>query len=114
MLTPSADRRRVVGDRLHVTETFASASTLRVMMPNVAHGRSRLLVWSLVSVILLASGAGHFARLAAASSSIVISEFRVRGPNGGSDEFIELYNLSSAPVNIGGWKIKGSNNAGTT
>src|SRR5262245_52354281 len=50
----------------------------------------------------------------AASSSIVISEFRVRGPNGDNDEFIELYNLSSAPVNIGGWKISGSNNTGGT
>ena len=47
------------------------------------------------------------------SSTVVISEFRVRGPNGGSDEFVELYNLSPGPVNIGGWKIRGSNNAGT-
>jgi predicted extracellular nuclease len=55
------------------------------------------------------------ARVAQAiSTNIVISEFRVRGPNGGSDEFIELYNLSSSPVNIGGWKINGSNNAGST
>ncbi len=47
------------------------------------------------------------------SSDIVISEFRLRGPIGGSDEFVELYNLSASPVNIGGWKIWGSNNAGT-
>lgn len=50
----------------------------------------------------------------AASGTVVISEFRVRGPLGGNDEFIELYNLSSTPVNIGGWTIRGSNNAGTT
>lgn len=50
----------------------------------------------------------------AVSSDIVISEFRTRGPSGGNDEFVELFNLSSAPVNIGGWKINGSNNAGTT
>ncbi|HEY3132365.1 MAG TPA: lamin tail domain-containing protein, partial [Acidobacteriota bacterium] len=43
------------------------------------------------------------------SSTVVISEFRTRGPGGGNDEFIELYNLSSSPVNIGNWKIKGSN-----
>jgi len=49
----------------------------------------------------------------ATSSTVVISEFRVRGPNGGSDEFVELYNLSASPVAIGGWKINGSNNAGT-
>jgi uncharacterized protein len=50
----------------------------------------------------------------AASTTVVISEFRVRGPNGGSDEFIELYNMSTAPVNIGSWKVNGSNNAAGT
>ncbi len=48
------------------------------------------------------------------SSTVVISEFRVRGPNGGSDEFVELYNLSGTPQAIGGMQIRGSNNAGTT
>src|ERR1043166_6752739 len=52
-------------------------------------------------------------RVQAVSTNVVISEFRVRGPNGAADEFIELYNLSGAPVAIGGWKIRGSNNAGT-
>ena len=50
----------------------------------------------------------------AVSLNIAISEFRVRGPNGGNDEFIELYNLSTSPVNIGGWKINGSNSSGAT
>ena len=50
-------------------------------------------------------------RVQAISTNIVISEFRVRGPNGGNDEFVELYNLSGAPVAIGGWNIRGSNNA---
>ena len=44
---------------------------------------------------------------------IVISEFRTRGTNGANDEFIELYNPTGAAVNIGGWLIKGSNNAGS-
>src|SRR5262249_12280495 len=48
----------------------------------------------------------------AVSSTVVISEFRTRGPNGGNDEFIELYNLSDAAVDISGWEIRGSNNAG--
>lgn len=51
--------------------------------------------------------------LNAISTTVVISEFRVRGPSGGNDEFIELHNLSGSPVDIGGWKINGSNNAGT-
>src|SRR5215213_4342830 len=52
-------------------------------------------------------------RVQAVSTNVVISEFRVRGPNGAADEFVELYNLSGAPVAIGGWKIKGSNSSGT-
>jgi hypothetical protein len=47
------------------------------------------------------------------ANGVVISEFRFRGPNGGNDEFVELYNGTSAPIDIGGWKLKGSNNAGT-
>ena len=50
----------------------------------------------------------------ATSSNVVISEFRTRGPNGGNDEFIELYNLSNSAIDIGGWKIKGSNSGGST
>src|SRR5262249_14908438 len=49
----------------------------------------------------------------AVSTTIVVGEFRVRGPNGGSDEFVELYNLASSPVDISGWKLTGSNNSGT-
>ena len=48
-----------------------------------------------------------------AATNIVISEFRTRGPNGGNDEFIELYNPTSSPIDISGWKINGSNSAGT-
>ncbi len=45
-------------------------------------------------------------------SHVVISEFRTNGPNGGSDEFIELYNPTNAAVNISGWKINGSSSTG--
>ncbi|HMJ24574.1 MAG TPA: lamin tail domain-containing protein, partial [Pyrinomonadaceae bacterium] len=48
---------------------------------------------------------------AVGSSTIVISEFRTRGPNGAADEFVELYNVSNSAVDISGWKINGSNNA---
>jgi RHS repeat-associated protein len=49
---------------------------------------------------------------AAASTTVVISEFRTRGSAGGTDEFIELYNKTDNPISIGGWKVKVSNNAG--
>lgn len=45
------------------------------------------------------------------STTIVISEFRTRGPSGGNDEFIEIMNISSTAVDISGWKINGSNSA---
>ena len=83
-------------------------------MPNQA----RRLLAVMVAFALLAGGgrpAGRavLARLAAGSTSVVISEFRTRGPNGGNDEFIELYNLSGGAVAIGGWKIRGSNSTGS-
>ncbi|HYV40304.1 MAG TPA: hypothetical protein VEO02_00785, partial [Thermoanaerobaculia bacterium] len=49
----------------------------------------RLFTLPFVSFLLLAPSAAL-----AVSTTVVISEFRVRGPNGGSDEFVELYNLS--------------------
>src|SRR5690242_10555636 len=49
-----------------------------------------------------------------ASAGVVISEFRTRGPLGGNDEFVEIWNNSAAAVNISGWTLRGSNNAGTT
>ena len=44
---------------------------------------------------------------------VVISEFRTRGPAGASDEFVEIYNNSDKAVDVSGWKIRGSSNAGT-
>jgi beta-lactamase superfamily II metal-dependent hydrolase len=45
---------------------------------------------------------------------VLISEFRTRGPSGGNDEFVEIYNNSDAPIDISGWKMKGSNSSATT
>ncbi|HYW72455.1 MAG TPA: lamin tail domain-containing protein, partial [Pyrinomonadaceae bacterium] len=43
---------------------------------------------------------------------IVISEFRTRAVSGANDEFVELYNNTDAPIDLSGWVIKASNNAG--
>ncbi|MDQ3709025.1 MAG: lamin tail domain-containing protein [Actinomycetota bacterium] len=43
----------------------------------------------------------------AAPGGVVISEFRFRGPSGGNDEFVELYNTGSSDVPIGDWKLEG-------
>ncbi|HEX2995513.1 MAG TPA: lamin tail domain-containing protein [Anaerolineales bacterium] len=48
------------------------------------------------------------------SLGVVISEFRTQGPNGASDEFIELYNPTSSYVDISSWKINVSTSSGGT
>jgi len=44
--------------------------------------------------------------------SVVISEFRTRGPNGADDEFVEIYNATGASVPIVNWTIKKSTGCG--
>jgi hypothetical protein len=43
-----------------------------------------------------------FVSAAETSAQLIISEFRVRGPNGANDEFIELYNNSGADHTVAG------------
>jgi hypothetical protein len=54
------------------------------------------------------TGAGSVA------TPIVISEIRFRGPLGGNDELVEIYNNSDAPIDISGWKLMGSSNTAPT
>lgn len=46
-------------------------------------------------------------------SDLTISQFRVRGPSGGNDEFVELHNGGASPVDVGGYTFQGSNASGT-
>jgi hypothetical protein len=48
------------------------------------------------------------------AGDVLISEFRFHGPSGANDEFIELYNRTTAAIDISGYKIFRSNSAGTT
>jgi hypothetical protein len=49
----------------------------------------------------------------ALATNVVISEFRVVGSAGDSDEFIEIFNPTRNPIDITGWNIARSNNSGT-
>lgn len=52
---------------------------------------------------------------ALAAGNVIISEFRVRGPNGANDEFVELYNNTNAAITVStsdgssGWALAASN-----
>lgn len=55
-----------------------------------------------------------FVFVSEAAAQLIISEFRVRGPNGANDEFIEIYNASGAnhtvsPISGSGYGIAASN-----
>ena len=54
------------------------------------------------------------AALPALAADLTISNFRVRGPAGGNDEFVELHNGSGAPLAVGGYALLASNASGTT
>ncbi len=71
----------------------------------------RIVLGALCALVVLVGGAA--AETTVSAQGVVISEFRTRGPLGGNDEFIELYNATGADVDIGGWLVRGSNNAGT-
>jgi hypothetical protein len=53
------------------------------------------------------------------SGNLIISEFRLRGPQGVGDEFVELYNPASTPIivsttdNSDGWALASNNGAAT-
>ena len=61
---------------------------------------------SVLPVLVAAACLAAPASAAAVSNTIVISEVQFRGIDG-NDEFVELRNISSAPVNIGGWALQG-------
>jgi hypothetical protein len=69
-----------------------------------------LIIAAFICSIIFSAPQSAFAQ---ANCTVCISEFRVNGPAGGSDEFIELYNRSANSVDISGWKVNGSNNAGS-
>ena len=57
---------------------------------------------------------GIVSATAAQAADLSINQFRVRGPSGGNDEFVELFNAGTTAQDVSGFKLNGSNNAGTT
>jgi predicted extracellular nuclease len=78
----------------------------RVTSPRVK--RRTLATFLLALVALGAVAAVAVAQIPPTSrTGIVISELRFRGPAGGNDEFVELRNTSTAPIDVSGFKLQG-------
>ncbi len=45
--------------------------------------------------------------------TVVVNEFRTRGPAGANDEFVEIRNDAGAAISIGGWRIDVSSGSGS-
>ncbi|WP_213947883.1 lamin tail domain-containing protein [Luteibacter sp. dw_328] len=58
--------------------------------------------------------AGLMAVLPLQAADLTITQFRVRGPAGGNDEFVEVQNTGTAALDVSGYKLNASNSAGTT
>lgn len=57
--------------------------------------------------------AGIASTFAAQAADVSIDQFRVRGPAGGNDEFVELFNAGPAAIDLSAYKFNASNASGT-
>lgn len=72
---------------------------------------SRVRFWAVVAAAITATFTPMQEQISAQSGpGIVISEFRLAGPRGTNDEFVELFNAGAAPVTINGWTLRSANN----
>lgn len=62
---------------------------------------------------VLAALTGLALSFSAYASDLEINQFRVRGPAGGNDEFVELVNAGSTTLDVSGYKLNASNASGT-
>jgi hypothetical protein len=56
---------------------------------------------------------GAASTFAAQAADVTIDQFRVRGPVGGNDEFVELFYAGPATLDLAGYKFNASNASGT-
>lgn len=80
---------------------MTATTTRRALPRRLAAGALAAAAVTAPSLVLAA------AANAAPSTTVVISQFRLRGPQGGNDEFVELLNVASAPVPLGGYQLLG-------
>ena len=97
-------RLAVLGRRAGIDDAAAAASTTAVVTfaptgPGVKN--------AVLTVTSSGGGSATVTLSGTGASPILISEIRFRGPAGGNDEFVEIYNNSDAAIDISGWKLHG-------
>ena len=75
-----------------------------------ADARKLLLPFTMLLALLVAVLA--VAPALASPNGVVVSELRTRGPVGGNDEFVELFNTSTSSVDISGYRLQGCASTG--
>jgi predicted extracellular nuclease len=76
---------------------------------------ARFRLWLVVVLLAMAALSSPMQEKISAQSApvgIMISEFRFSAPTFSSDEYIELFNSTSASIDISGWWLKASDNRG--
>src|SRR5262249_1760424 len=105
---PATRRLRPSGRACRKAALPASLQVTTRAVPRGAVMR-RILVSSFLLAAFLASSPTP-----AASTSVLISEFRTRGPNGANDAFGELFHPTNSGINIANWTLMVSDGNGNT
>ncbi|PYR43178.1 MAG: hypothetical protein DMF93_03840, partial [Acidobacteria bacterium] len=108
-----ADAARFSAGAPAATTLGAGASTTAPITFAPASGGVRNAVFT-VATTGGSSASVALAGTGSVATPVVISEFRTHGPLGGNDEFVEIYNDTDAPIDIGGWQLRGSSNTAPT
>ncbi|MBI4853934.1 MAG: choice-of-anchor D domain-containing protein [Acidobacteria bacterium] len=111
-----ADANQFTATAPDTTVLAGNSSTMAMVMfrPTTAGSKTATLNVSSTGGSATTTLTGIGQNVANQNTALVISEFRFRGPSGGNDEFVEIYNNTANTINIGGLQLRGSNNAGTT
>ena len=100
--------------RFHRTDTECTASGYTIVRMRSSFRPSFRRLFSLCAVLLICFSAAP--QLWAVSNTVVISQIYTAGGNSGASynsDYVELFNLSSAPVSLNGWALQYFSATGT-
>jgi hypothetical protein len=99
------------GDQRNFTLRATVVTGAGTLIPSIAAGRVTDMAGNTNAASTSTDNSVTY-NVVAPLANIVISEFRTTGPGGVNDEFVEIYNATSNPVDISGWLLSVSDNIG--